>query len=267
MSIVSLLMLPLDVMVFELRRSLTIGRMAIWGVLVAFPVAIITAMSMIAKIEMGERYDATELVEPFGMAMYFLIPEVSCLLGLLLWATPAISTEIEGQTWVYLTLRSPGRSMVLLGKYLTSVVWTLSAALASVALCTLMVDPEIGDKVWWVLTKLVVLSCFVHAALYLMIGSVFYRRTMVAAVLYTVVVEYVVSFIPALVNKFTINYRLRGLLADWMGWDEARTQAEHIFGSESASTHLEMLAIMVVVLLAVSIYRVERTEYPTQQEG
>ncbi|QDV45027.1 ABC-2 family transporter protein [Stieleria neptunia] len=261
------LTLPLDVMVFELRRSLTVGRIAIWFLLVAFPVAIITAIHLIAKIEMGERFDPEKLVEPLGMAMYFLIPEVSCLLGLLLWATPAISTEIEGQTWVYLTMRSSGRRMVLIGKYLTAVVWTLSASLAAVALCTVVVDSPIGSETWWVLTKLVVLSCFVHAALYLMIGTLFYRRTMVTAVMYTVVVEYVFSFIPALVNKFTINYRLRGLLADWMQWDNARSQAEHIFGNEPVSTHLQLLGLMVVVFLGIALYRVERTEYPTQQEG
>ena len=208
-----------------------------------------------------------ELIEPFGMTMYFLIPELTCLLGLLLWATPAVSTEIEGQTWVYLTMRSSGRGVVLLGKFLTAVVWTLSASLLAVALCTIVVGPTIGSELWWVLTQLVILSCFAHAALYLLIGTVFYRRTMVAAVVYTVLVEYVVSFIPAVVNKFTINYRLRGLLADWMGWMGARSQAENIFGSEPASTHLQMLGIMIVVLLCTALYRVERAEYPTQQEG
>ncbi|MCA9137920.1 MAG: hypothetical protein KDB00_14210 [Planctomycetales bacterium] len=261
------LLLPLDVMVFELRRSLTIGRIAIWMMLIAFPLGIVTTISMAAKLKLGERYTAEHLTEPFGMAMYFLIPEVSCLLGLLLWATPAISTEIEGQTWVYLMMRQSGRGVVLIGKYLTGVVWTLSASLIAVALCCIVVGPDIGSELWWVLTKLVTLSCFVHAALYLSIGTIFYRRTMVAAVLYTVFVEYVVSFIPALVNKFTINYRLRGLLADWMKWDNARSQAEHIFGSESASMHLMMLALMVAILLGIAVYRVQRTEYPTQQEG
>ncbi|WP_182870114.1 hypothetical protein [Stieleria mannarensis] len=263
----SKLTLPIDVMLFELRRSRTLGRIAIWFLLVAFPVAIVTAVHLITKFERGDEYVADDFIEPLGMAMYFLIPEVSCLLGLLLWATPAISTEIEGQTWVYLTLRSSGRRMVLVGKYMTSVVWTLSASLAAVALCTVVVGPTIGSELWWVLTKLVVLSCFVHAALYLLIGTLFYRRTMVAAVAYTVVVEYVVSFIPALVNKFTINYRLRGLLADWMQWADARSQAENVFGNEPASTHLQMLGVMIVLFLGIALYRVEHTEYPTQQEG
>ncbi len=261
------LFLPFDVMLFELRRSLTIGRLAIWFILVAFPVAIVTTMSVVARAQMEDRYTAENLTEPFGMAMYFLIPEVSCLLGLLLWATPAISTEIEGQTWVYLMMRSSGRGMVLVGKYLTSVIWTLSAACVAVTVCTLVVGPAIGSELWWVLIKLSTLSCIVHASLYIAIGTIFYRRTMVAAVLYTVVVEYVVSFIPALVNQFTINYRLRGLLANWMNWEDARSEAENIFGSESASVHLQMLVLMVVVFLGIAIYRVQRTEYPTQQEG
>ena len=262
----SSLTLPFDVLIFELRRSLTIGRLAVWLILVAFPVSIITAMITMARLNM-DPFIAEELIVPFGMAMYFLIVEVTCLLGLLLWATPAISTEIEGQTWVYLIMRRSGRSTVLIGKYLTAVLWTMSAGLLAVALCSIVVGPTIGAELWWVMSVLVMLSCVVHAALYLLIGAFFYRRTMVAAVLYTVLIEGVVSFIPALVNKFTINYRLRGLLADWMEWEEARTQAENIFGSEPASTHLQILAIMVLVLLGAALYLVERTEYPTQQEG
>lgn len=261
------LTLPLDVLYFELRRSLTVGRLAVWFILVAFPVSIITAMILMARWDLGDKFNPDELIVPFGMAMYFLIAEVTCLLGLLLWATPAVSTEIEGQTWVYLMMRRSGRGVVLIGKYLTAVAWTMSAGLAAVTLCSIVVGPTIGAELWLVMSVLVILSCFVHAALYLFIGAMFYRRTMVAAVLYTIIVEGVISFIPALVNQFTINYRLRGLLADWMGWEEARSRAENIFGSEPASMHLMILAIMTIALLAASMYRVERAEYPTQQEG
>jgi hypothetical protein len=65
----------------------------------------------------------------------------------------------------------------------------------------------------------------------------------------------------------TINYRLRGLLADWMNWDEARSAAENVFGSEPASTHLLVLAAFTLTLLGVAMFRVGHTEFPTQQEG
>ncbi|MEM1226433.1 MAG: hypothetical protein AAGJ40_12095 [Planctomycetota bacterium] len=260
-------MLPIDVMGFELRRSMTLGRLAIWGLLVAFPIAIMATTLTIAKAALRENYSPSEIVEPFGIMLYFLVPEVTCLLGLLLWATPAISTEIEGQTWIYIVMRSFGRPVVLIGKYLIAVAWTLSAALVAVGACCALLDVDDSFRLWWVLSSLAILSCITHAALFVLIGVVFYRRTMVAAALYTLVIEGVVSFIPALVNQFTINYRLRGLLANGMGWEEVRSEAEMVFGSEPTSTHLVILALITIGFLIAAILRVERTEYPTQQEA
>lgn len=269
--------MPLDVMLFEFRRSMTLGRIAVWALLVLFPIAIFTTMTMIARSEVREGFDPEQLMQQFGLVLYFLVAEVSVLLGLLLWATPAISTEIEGQTWVYLTLRRSGRTMVLIGKYLTAVAWTSSAALISISVCYFVlgwfgadwfgIEQDAAFELWKVLCVIAVLSSIVHAALYVLIGAVFYRRTMVAAVFYTLLVEGAVSFIPALINKATINYRLRGLLANWMEWDDARSQAENVFGSESASTHLLALLMILVLFMSISLWKVETTEYPTQQEG
>lgn len=251
-------MLVLDVVRFELLRSKTVGRIAIWFGLILFPIALITALRFL---------ESTDDVRPWCFTLYFLIPEVQCLLGLLLWATPAISTEIEGQTWIYLAMRQSGRSIVLLGKYLTAVIWTLSAALISVTVCVLIMGPAGGFRLWSVMCVLSVLSCFTHAALYVLIGSLFHRRTMVTAVLYTLVIEYGMSFVPALVNKLTINYRLRGLLADWMELEEFRSQAENLFGSEPAWTHLLVLFAITISLLGVSVFRLSHSEFPTQQDG
>ncbi len=247
-----------DVMRFELRRSLTPSRAAIWFVLVAFPIALISVLRVTTPIRN---------VEPWGLMLYFLIPEVVCLLGLLLWATPVISTEIEGQTWIYLALRRSGRSLVLLGKYLTAVLWSVSAALVSISICVVVMGPAGGWKVWWVMCVLSVLSCFAHASLYVLIGTVFFRRTMVAAVFYTMAVEYGLALVPAVANKLTINYRLRGLLADWTQWRGARSIAEDVLGSESTSTHLFALAVISGILLAIAVLRLSRAELPTQQDG
>jgi ABC-type transport system involved in multi-copper enzyme maturation permease subunit len=250
--------LVVDTVLFELSRSLTTGRLAIWAVLVMFPVTIFAILNIAnPPVE----------VEWWGFTLYFLVPEVVCLLGLLLWATPAISTEIDGQTWIYLAMRRSGRSMVLLGKYLTAVIWTLSAALASISICMLIVGAIGGFKLWAVLCALALLSCVAHAAVYLFIGVMFHRRTMATAVVYTLGIEYGLSFVPALANKLTVNYRLRGLLADWMDWERVRTQAESVFGAEPASTHLLLLAVITIVMLTLSVLRLTRAEYPTQQEG
>lgn len=251
-------LLALDVVRFELMRSLTLGRSAIWIVLVMFPVSLMSALRVIVPINQ---------VEPWGIMLYFLVPEVICLLGLLLWATPAISTEVEGQTWIYLAMRRSGRTLVLLGKYMTAVLWTLSAAVVSTTVCVIIMGPAGGFRLWAVMCLLAVLSCFAHASLYLLIGAIFFRRTMVTAVFYTLTFEYGLSLVPAVANKLTINYRLRGLLADWMNWEEARSAAENVFGSEPASTHLLVLAAMTISLLGVTMLRIARAEFPTQQDG
>ncbi len=251
-------MLMIDVVRFELTRSLTVGRITIWIILVMFPVALITALRFLQPVDR---------LEPWGITLYFLVPEVVCLLALLLWATPAISTEIEGQTWIYLAMRRSGRSIVLLGKYLTAVLWSLSAALVAITLCILVMGPAGGFRLWCVMCALATLSCLAHASLYILIGMLFYRRTMVTAVLYTLAIEYGMSLVPALANKLTINYRLRGLLADWMSWEEARSRAENVFGNEPATTHLLVLAAITLSLLGAAVFRLGHSEFPTQQEG
>ena len=127
--------------------------------------------------------------------------------------------------------------------------------------------PAGGWKVWWIMSALSILSCFAHASLYVLIGTIFFRRTMVAAVFYTMAVEYGLALVPAVANKLTINYRLRGLLADWTQWPGARSVAEDVFGSESTFTHLLALAIISGLLLAIAVLRLSRAELPTQQDG
>jgi ABC-type transport system involved in multi-copper enzyme maturation permease subunit len=251
-------LLILDVMQFEFKRSLTFGRMAMWFALVAFPIAIIETLSRIAPHDNAENW---------GILLYFLIPEVICLLGLLLWATPAISTEIEGQTWIYLAVRRSGRTAVPLGKYLIGVIWTFSAAVVATTECVVLLGFSGGLRLWIVMVVLSLLSCIAHAAFYLLIGVIFYRRTMVTAVAYTLAIEYGLSFVPAQANKLTINYRLRGLLAHWMDWDSARSISENVMGPEPVAVHLFALSAMTITLLAAVLYRMATTEFPTQQEG
>ncbi|MGB7345393.1 MAG: hypothetical protein WBD20_14350 [Pirellulaceae bacterium] len=248
----------IDVIRFELTRSFTKGRMAIWAILVAFPVALFVLMDQAGN---------AIRIEQWGITLFILIPEMVCLLGLLLWATPAISTEIEGQTWIYLAMRRSGRSIVLLGKYMTAVLWSLSAALVSVTLCLLLVDNVGGFRLWAVMSILSVLSCFAHAGIFILIGVVFHRRTMVTAVFYTLAIEFGLSFVPAVANKITVSYRLRGLLAEWMQWDEARSMAESVFGPEPPHIHLFVLFTITVVTVCAAVFILARSQYPTQQDG
>lgn len=247
-----------DVLRFELGRSRTFGRVALWLILVIFPVVITAILRWQIPVNR---------IEPWGTMLYFLVPEVICLLGLLLWATPSISSELEGQTWIYLATRPRGRTLVVLGKYATAVLWTFSAAAVAIAACSCIIGGEDAFGLWWKLTALAWFSCIAHGALYLLIGLLAFRRTMVAAVIYTVVVEFGLSFVPAVVNQLTINYRLRGLLAGWTDWQAVRSLAEISLGVEPTSHHLIGLGIATGVFLVAAIWRVRTAEFPTQQDG
>ena len=251
-------MMALDVMQFEFKRSLTKGRILIWVALVVFPVAIFTALSFLMT---------NAPIEAWGSILYFLVPEVVIMLGLLLWATPSISTEIEGQTWIYLALRSSGRTTVLIGKYLTAVLWSFSGAVLSISLCMMIVPAIGGFRLWLALVVLSFLSCVAHAAIFVLIGVFLHRRAMSYAVVYTLGIEYGLSFVPALANKLTVNYRTRGLLVEWMNWKDVNLNAFDSMIPEPAWVHLLSLFVFTLIALALALFRLTTAEYPTQQDG
>ena len=248
----------LDVIRFELKRSMTKGRIGIWCILVAFPVILFYLMNSISGIS---RADA------WTWSQYLFIVEIVCQLGLLLWATPVVSTEIESQTWIYLAMRQSGRSTVFIGKYFTAVIWTFSAAMVALTLCMVVVPDMFDVFHWYVMTILAALSCIAHAAIFLLIGVLFQKRAMVTAVFYTLAIEYGLSFVPALANKITVNYRLRSLLANWVDLDE-NIQRELVFiGAEPTHIHLFCLFTITLVALCAALFRLKYAEYPTQQDG
>ncbi len=105
--------------------------------------------------------------------------------------------------------------------------------------------------------------------MYSLIGVWLHRRAMVIAVAYTLIFEFLVSLIPAVINKFTVQYRLRGLLFTWMDWRGLMTpQAGEVFlGTEPAWLHLLILCGVVVVTLVVAVQVIQRKEYATVSDN
>ncbi len=90
------------------------------------------------------------------IALFVLVIDLLCLMGLLLWATPVIHSELEGGTWSYLAMRPGERGPILLGKYLAAVTWTALCAWISLTICVAIIRPEAGAfRVWGTLALLV----------------------------------------------------------------------------------------------------------------
>jgi len=253
---------------FEWNRSATLARWAWWGAMVFFPVAVVTLL-LANKVNFGNVEDRI-----WTGVLFALVPDVVCLLGLLLWATPIVQTELEANSWTYLVSRPGAKASVLLGKYLAAVNWTLLAALAGLTISVIaiaVVRPVAVGRIWIVLAGLSVLSCIAYGALYCLIGALFHRRAMVTAVPYTLLIEFVVGSLPAVVNQFTVQFRLRCLLIKWMNWDEllgARTDDLPLFfDTAPAWQHVAILLGFSAAALALSIYVLHRREYITGDES
>ena len=248
------------VFLFEWKRALTIPRMAWWGVLAAFPVFIIGLIRFNADSEIPR-----ELVAGFVFA---LVPMLVSMLGTLLWTTPAVSAELERRSWVYLAVRPNGSAAVLLGKYLAAVTWVIPPALIGLSIAVPLASSGDGWRIWWTMVRLVFLSCPAYAAVYLLLGTLMPRRAMVLAVAYTLVFELVVSFIPAVINKLTVQYRLRALMIRWcdIAIPEGDTGAISLIDDAPSWHHVGILLLVTPCLLALSIAVLRWSEFSSSAE-
>ena len=249
----------LQVIGFEARRTRTPGRIGIWLALALLPSLLMMLLRLQAQSVVPD--------EALAMMAYYLVVQIGCMMGLLLWATPVVGSELESQTWIYLALRPHGKTAMLLGKYVVAAVWTASAGLVSavgVALCSGHPDP-------WALAAallvLVLVSSTCYAALYVLIGVLFSGRATVVAVIYTLLFEGVLSTIPATINKFTVCYRLRSLLSEWLDLVEVRGAVDELFGHEPAWQHLAALAIFTLVVLCIALVVVRYKEFPVSTDA
>lgn len=246
---------------FEWRRSLTRPRFAWWVVLTCFPVCIVGLI----RLAPG-RPPSREL---WTLFLFALIPMLVTMLGAFLWATPAISAELERRSWIYLAVRPNGGVAVLLGKYLAAVTWVTSAALIGLALALAVADTGDTRRIGFTIARLALLACPAYAAVYSLIGTLFPKRAMAIAVAYTLLFELVISFAPAMINRFTVQFRLRALLVEWADINIPNRRgfvAMALTGDAPPWHHVLVLAAYTIILLAVAVAVLRASEFSTAEE-
>ena len=251
------------VFVFEWRRALSVPRLAWLVALMAFPPALLLLIRSV-----GPPQDPP--LEVAAILIYILSPCVACMMSVLLWATPVLSSELEGRSWVYLAVRPYGPMAVLLGKYLVAVSWSLPVGLFSAIAGVLVFQREHTAQLIAAETGLVALSCLSYSAIFLLIGVIAPKRAMVTAILYAVVFEIALALIPAAVNLLTVQYRLRCLLVRWTDMESSMTEGNPVFaayfGDESATWHVSMLLGMTVAYLLAAALLLRYREFTMATE-
>ncbi|MFP6576968.1 MAG: hypothetical protein VB912_17540, partial [Pirellulaceae bacterium] len=165
-----------------------------------------------------------------------------------------------------------GKSAVLMGKYLAAAIRTMLGTLAALLLSLLIARPVGGLQVFLVLGFIIVISSFSYAAVFVFLGAMFPKRAMVLAVGYCLVIELLVSFVPAMINQLSIQFRLRSILLTLMDflevngtWQPPRG-FEDMLGNSSVMLHVGVLLILNVVLLVVANQLVCRREQVLRPE-
>ncbi len=198
---------------FEYSRIMTTGRITWWFVLAGFPILIAGLIRVFPLANASADFDSHFF---WSVAIYLLVPCITCAMGVLLSTGPAIATELEQRSWVYLATRPNGIFWLLLGKYVVAVAWASTAAIAGLTIALVFTGLETVLQIWIGMAALSVFSSISYAAVFLLVGAIAPQRAMLFCVMWTAGVEGFISFIPAIINRVTVQYRLRALFVDWV---------------------------------------------------
>ena len=240
---------------FEVQRSLNLWQALRIAALASFPAFI----AVLIRIQLDADAGGWLHASIFGLTGTVM------LLGLLFWATPVVSHEIEARTWSYLAVRSCGLGSILVGKYLTAVLWAVLTGWAALTLACLLSFPSNLARFWLVLAFLIVPAAFGFGALFVLIGILIPKRAMPTAVAYTMLVEVLATWAPATINQFTLHFHLRSLLLTWLPFispgNFAAAQGDSIW------QHLAILGVAPILLLLPAWYLLSKRELSKPDEN
>lgn len=251
---------------FELSRSFSSQRLAVMSILVSFPAAMIALIAFAAR-------QSGEGALPILDVLAGLLTALVGILSLLLWASTGVYSELEGKSWIYLACRPYGRISTILGKYLAAVILSYVLCLTALTLALLVAQLNGGveqvRRFWLVCAGWFLLACLAYAAVFTIIGTLFYRRAMVFCAAYMIVAEGLLASFPAVVKGFTIRYHLQELGLDGFRWMLPKDLVEWyqaVYGDSPQWMNFSMLATIAVLSLAASCYFVINREYLTADE-
>jgi ABC-type transport system involved in multi-copper enzyme maturation permease subunit len=205
-----------------------------------------------------------------AILVFVLCPCAASIMSVFLMAAPAVASELEGRSWTYLSVRPYGPTAVLIGKYLVAISWAIPVGLASTIMSLIALMGTNAMKLIPAECGLVVLSCLSYAGLFLLLGVIVPKRAMVLGIVYTVIVEIALATVPAVINTFTIQYRLRSLLVDWAGIhppDRQMSEAfKMYFGDATPRHHVMVVLLMTAFFLAASTLLLRYREFTSAME-
>lgn len=255
--------------ILNLRQML--GGKKIWIVSIFLMLPILLLLMVLAAGGFDFPEDAEVDIEGFAFSafLYVMYPQALCILASLLYGASLLAGEIEDKTLVYLFTRAQPRWKILLGKYVATATVLALMATVSMSIAYVIAGFPIGPRVWVALASSITAGCFTYTAIFCLLGLFVPRRAIPVGLIYAVVVEFILSSVPAVVNELTTSYYIRSFawhLADLpIPADERvdfeREAAPFIAGVD-APTAVLALATISVVALTISAVVIHRRQWP-----
>ena len=192
--------------------------------------------------------------------LFLLYPQVACLLLALFYGSSLLGTELENKTLTYLFTRPVKRWRIITGKYLAIVCVLIPPTAVSLSISWMLMGATSVERILPGVLAGAAGGIIAYNAVFVLLGFIAPKRAMVLALMYGVVFEFILSFVPALVNEFTITYYLRSLV---VGITDLEVPGEiaRIVGGASFATSLLALGGIVVLALVLSSLLAGRREY------
>jgi ABC-type transport system involved in multi-copper enzyme maturation permease subunit len=242
---------------FRLTLRQILGGAKVWllGLFLGLPV-------LLATVVMAQGgFDLPDQEVAMGVFLYALYPQSLCILAALLYGSSLLAAEIEGKTLVYLFTRPMPRAVVLLWKYLATVTALVGLTVVSLTLSFALAGFAGGLRMYLTILTTVVAALLAYTAVFCLLGLVVPRRAIPAGLIYAVLVEVVLSFVPAVANEVAVSHYLRSMALHLSG----RTlppEIQEIFTPVPLANCVLALLLFPTAFLMLSALLVRRREWP-----
>lgn len=245
------------------------GGRKIWfiALFLALPVALSAVIQYAGGFQPGGRpLEGEDRIPVVGIFLFVLYPQVACILLCLLYGAGLLSTEVEEKTITYLFTRSLPRWRIVVGKYIAAACSIWAAVTPSLVLSWLMFGAPGSLRFLLAFLVATLGAVFAYTAVFTALGVVIPKRAVVVGLIYAIVFEGALSFIPAIINTLTVNYYLRSLVLRIIPVPEASPNAAamieelgRVVGGESLPVCALALAMITAVALAfASLFATQR---------
>jgi ABC-type transport system involved in multi-copper enzyme maturation permease subunit len=241
----------------QVRQILGDRRLVLLALFLCLPILLAGAVRWGSGFAPGADAQSKELAA--AIFLFLLYPQVMCELLSLLFASSLVSVEVDGQTLTYLFTRPVAKWRILASKYAACCVTLAPPVVASLVIAWFVLDAAGGLRLLFAICLGTCASLVAYGAVFVFIGVVVPGRAIAVGLLYAMF-EFVLSYVPAVLNNITVTYYLRSLVARTLG-TPIPAEMQRIVGAASLSLSCAALAAISLTALVGASWIVHQTQF------